>query len=116
MLFNLGSLLAAQQQAPNDLSFGVGTSGGFTGGAMPGADALAKATMTDTPTAGMFAGAGGMNPMMMAMAAQAMQGMGKSNAPVQQPQFGQYADPQALVQSAPTPSNQLVGRLLMGGQ
>lgn len=114
-LFGLGNLLnLAQSQSP-DLSFGLGTDGTFSGSAIPSAsNALSPYTLSSTPTTGMFSGEGGMNPMMMEMAAKALSGLGQHQQAQQPVQFAQYADPQAIL-SAPMPSGPAIGHALLTG-
>lgn len=103
-LFGLGNLLSLAQSQSPDLSFGLSPDGTFSGGSMPSFSSLSS-----TPTTGVFAGGDGINPMMLAALSKGLGSLGQQPAPQVPVQFGQYADPQALL-SAP-----MLGHALLTG-
>lgn len=103
-LFGLGNLLnLAQSQSP-DPSFGLSPDGTFSGGSTPSFSALSS-----TPTTGVFAGSDGMNPMLLSALSKTLGGLGQQPTQTAPMQFGQYADPQALL-TAP-----MLGHALLTG-
>lgn len=103
-LFSLGNLLNLAQSQPPDLSFGLSPDGTFSGSSAPSFSALSS-----TPSTGVFSGADGMNPMLLSALSKTLGGFGQQPAQQVPVQFGQYADPQAML-TAP-----MLGHALLTG-